>query len=718
MPDLKKMLTLEALSEALPSWLKRSTKPEYNADEIDSTLTTNQFVTASDKENWNAKGTYSKPSGGIPKSDLSSIVQTSLEKADSALQSETDPTVPSWAKQSSKPSYTQDEVPDGSTYKRVTQTEKNAWSGKQNALSTTQMQAVNSGITSEKVTQISTNQTNILLVEKSNPMCNELHYNVEDLKKINSSDYSWSNNVASLSGIKFTINEDNSISWVATNNAKTVWFILYDSSEMPAIASGEYVLHGCPSGGGISTYELEAVVGGSDKKEYGDSTSFTVSNNLTIVAIGIRVGSSSGTFYPVLINKSLYDAGITDYVVPTLPNYDLTRLESEDRAALIECVDEGAKNLFDHDTVTTAGSSYVINTYINPLPADSYVFSYTSNQEEAGNLQLVVRNGDAVLADPTIVSKSGRNIIPFTISSTASRIELYTVMAGTYSDFMLCTKAKYDVSPNYVSYALPNTDLTQLEAEDRAALAEVVDSGAKNKFDLSVKEAAKTTNITVTKTANSITVTSDTSANEAYVSYPIYIDKAGKYVITATFSNVNLERSSAILRFSNTATGGLLYTLTITGNGTLSGEFDISTAGTYWLLFAPNWSSATAVNTYTASDIMVCLKAAYDVSQAYVPYRKNLDQLEATKAPALSTITMDSGSLDDITTNSFIACSWEVAGKPISTMGFVRTSVFDANSALQEFYSFSADETQSGLVYVRDKQAGVWRSWKLLTNNT
>lgn len=38
-------------------------------------------------------GTYSKPSGGIPKSDLASAVQTSLGKADSALQSytETDP---------------------------------------------------------------------------------------------------------------------------------------------------------------------------------------------------------------------------------------------------------------------------------------------------------------------------------------------------------------------------------------------------------------------------------------------------------------------------------------------------------------------------------------------------------------------------------------------------------------------------------------------------
>lgn len=55
-------------------------------------------------------GTYSKPSSGIPKTDLASDVQTSLGKADTALQSESDPTVPSWAKASSKPSYTASEV--------------------------------------------------------------------------------------------------------------------------------------------------------------------------------------------------------------------------------------------------------------------------------------------------------------------------------------------------------------------------------------------------------------------------------------------------------------------------------------------------------------------------------------------------------------------------------------------------------------------------------
>lgn len=55
-------------------------------------------------------GAYELPSGGIPKADLASAVQTSLGKADTALQTEVDPTVPSWAKTNTKPSYTPSEV--------------------------------------------------------------------------------------------------------------------------------------------------------------------------------------------------------------------------------------------------------------------------------------------------------------------------------------------------------------------------------------------------------------------------------------------------------------------------------------------------------------------------------------------------------------------------------------------------------------------------------
>jgi len=55
---------------------------------------------------------YQKPQSGVPKSDLAEGVQTSLGKADTALQSftETDPTVPAWAKQPNKPTYTASEV--------------------------------------------------------------------------------------------------------------------------------------------------------------------------------------------------------------------------------------------------------------------------------------------------------------------------------------------------------------------------------------------------------------------------------------------------------------------------------------------------------------------------------------------------------------------------------------------------------------------------------
>ena len=87
------------------------------------------------------KARYTKPSGGIPKSDLATAVQTSLEKADSALQSytETDPTVPSWAKQSSKPSYNSDEISDtGRTHKFATQAQLNQISTNQSNISSVQ----------------------------------------------------------------------------------------------------------------------------------------------------------------------------------------------------------------------------------------------------------------------------------------------------------------------------------------------------------------------------------------------------------------------------------------------------------------------------------------------------------------------------------------------------------------------------------------------------
>lgn len=57
---------------------------KLESDLVDDTNQTNKFVTTQEKETWNAK--YDKPNTGIPKTDLSSEVQASLDKADTAIQ--------------------------------------------------------------------------------------------------------------------------------------------------------------------------------------------------------------------------------------------------------------------------------------------------------------------------------------------------------------------------------------------------------------------------------------------------------------------------------------------------------------------------------------------------------------------------------------------------------------------------------------------------------
>ena len=64
-----------------------SSNNKLNADYIDDSNSTNKLTNATEKSAWSGK--YDKPSGGIPASDLSNAVQTSLGKADTALQSET-----------------------------------------------------------------------------------------------------------------------------------------------------------------------------------------------------------------------------------------------------------------------------------------------------------------------------------------------------------------------------------------------------------------------------------------------------------------------------------------------------------------------------------------------------------------------------------------------------------------------------------------------------
>lgn len=122
---------------------------KLSSDLVDDTNNNHKFVSSTEKTTWNGK--YTKPSGGIPKSDLTNDVQTSLGKADTALQSytETDPTVPSYVKSITQANITSwsnkadiadiptklSELTADSSHRLVTDTEKTTWNNKQNEIS-------------------------------------------------------------------------------------------------------------------------------------------------------------------------------------------------------------------------------------------------------------------------------------------------------------------------------------------------------------------------------------------------------------------------------------------------------------------------------------------------------------------------------------------------------------------------------------------------------
>ena len=81
----------------VPAWAKAATKPSYNADEIDYDET----------GEWSVKDILDSKQSAI--SDLATI-RAGATKGATAVQTETDPTVPAWAKAATKPSYAAHEI--------------------------------------------------------------------------------------------------------------------------------------------------------------------------------------------------------------------------------------------------------------------------------------------------------------------------------------------------------------------------------------------------------------------------------------------------------------------------------------------------------------------------------------------------------------------------------------------------------------------------------
>lgn len=418
-------------------------------------------------------GKYTKPSGGIPKSDLESSVQTSLGKADTALQSftETDPTVPSWAKATNKPSYTQDEVGDGTTYKRVSSTEKDTWNGKQNALSTTQLAAVNSGIDSAKVGQISTNQSNILYT---------MDHGAKNLFNM----YKWMNECSVVGGNK-SVDSNYTLTLGATSSN---CYTEYEGNAYPS----DVEIYVQPNEQYVMTWGYSRTGGSGRGTVYivfvGSTGEASVSVSAEIKKIefttpagtyGLRVyikQTTSGLYeqyaYMMICSKVVWDSLGHDYQPPSLPNYDLTRLEAENRASLAEVVDGGAKNVVDTRTTSstipsgitlnsngtltvngTFSSAVEINFNMSVSALNNYILSGCtggSNSTYMLMIQYRISGGDVQTlkqySDPVAI-----NLSNITWCCLTFRIEAGKTVNTTIKP-MICTLANWNVSQKYVPY--------------------------------------------------------------------------------------------------------------------------------------------------------------------------------------------------------------------------------------------------------------------------
>ena len=131
-----------------------------DADYIDDSTSTNKFVTATDINTWDAKqDALSQTQLDAVNSGIDSTLVTQIGTNQSnitGLQSSKQDVIDSTHKLDA------DLVDDTSTSNKfVTATEKSTWNAKQNALTQTQLDAVNSGVTSATVSQVATNTTNI-----------------------------------------------------------------------------------------------------------------------------------------------------------------------------------------------------------------------------------------------------------------------------------------------------------------------------------------------------------------------------------------------------------------------------------------------------------------------------------------------------------------------------------------------------------------------------
>lgn len=278
---------------------------------------------------------------------------------------------------------------------------------------------------------------------------------------------------------------------------------------------------------------------------------------------------------------------------------------------------------------------------------------------------------------------------------------------------MLYNKEFYDISPDnvegiYEPYAVSNGELTSLSTNNHKALANVIDNGAKNYLEQS--------NFTVTK----------------WLETPINL-KAGSYILYRDNLTTNdTDYSSSLCRFysSSAATLDDVCGQVALARRDGAAPVTITEDAVFMRLYASDSEAHSEGDTLTGTNMMICHKAAWDISQTYQPYRPSEDEQNAIIATKVTMdnvygtaeVIPDNSNLNDYRTPGKYGVSSSthtatIANIPEGGSGFTLL-VIGLNDGISYIRQIFIKSNRPGYYYVRHYTGGSWSDWYKFEENT
>lgn len=124
--------------------------------------------------------------------------------------------------------------------------------------------------------------------------------------------------------------------------------------------------------------------------------------------------------------------------------------QAADRAALVELVDSGAKNLSQWNSGTSTGSQ-TIGSQIPLTTSGNLVVSFQSNVS-TGYITLGFKNANNETLLAQQINNSGTKIQEIAVPSGVAYFNIVSSVNASYTKFMICTKAAWDISHAYQPY--------------------------------------------------------------------------------------------------------------------------------------------------------------------------------------------------------------------------------------------------------------------------